>query len=65
MMTKKMMNIENDVQWFELNGVDAGTGVTFKNETFGITTQNGLVDSESYPLECESDYRTIAVRNSL
>lgn len=64
-MEKKLLENENGVQWFSLNGEDFGTGVIFENEVFGVYNDGALVDSENYPLDCESDWKTIAVRNSL
>ena len=68
-MTKEEIEKEEidgkKIEWFRLNGEDTGTGYVFDNEVFGIFADGSLVDSDCCPLECESDYRTIAVKNSI
>lgn len=50
--------------WYELNGTDSGTGIQFNNEEFGVHEDGTILDSEGCPL-VESDWETIAVRNSV
>jgi hypothetical protein len=51
--------------WYELNGTDSGTGVEFNHEVFALCADGTILDCDGCPLECESDYQTIAVRNTL
>lgn len=57
---------EETVYWFQIEGEDYGTGVSFDGETFGVVESAGtttIVDGEGTPLE--GDYREIAVRKAL
>ena len=63
MATAKL--IENDGQeWFELNGIDYGTGYEFDNDTYAISVNGQILDADGFPLT-EGDHETIAVRNQL
>lgn len=64
-MENTKLELENGCQWFSLTGIDLGTGIEFNADIFGIYENGDLVDSENRTLECESNYLTIAVRNSL
>lgn len=65
MVEKTELEIEDGVRWFELTGEDYGTGVVFEKNVYGLTDDNTIVDSENCPIECESDYEAIAVRNNI
>ena len=57
--------IDNDGrQWFELNGVDYGTGYEFDGSDYGLTDDNVILDADGSPLT-EGDVETIAVRNTI
>ncbi len=50
---------------FTLNGTDYGTGYEFEDDTFFLTRDNKILFDDGTPIECESDYVYIAVRNVL
>ncbi len=47
-----------------LNGEDFGTGVEFDNQEFFVGEDEILFD-DGTPIECESDFLFIAIRNSV
>ncbi len=51
-------------QWFRLDGRDNGTGVEFDNDEFAINENGNILNGDGCPL-VESDWETVAVRNSL
>lgn len=55
---------DTDHTWYELTGTDNGTGCQFDGDVFGVAGDGSLVNSECCPL-VESDWETIAVRNSI
>ena len=55
---------EMTVYWFQLSGVDQGTGVEFAADTFGVAESGNddtVVDCDGCPLT-EGDPETMAVR---
>ena len=50
---------------FTLDGTDYGTGYEFNNDTYFLTSDGGLLFDDGTPIECESDYINIAIRNVL
>lgn len=54
--------LENDGRrWFEIDGIDDGTGVEFEHDTYGLTTDGVILDSDGCPIT-PGDSTEIAVR---
>lgn len=57
---------ETTVYWFELRGIDRGTGIEFDGQTYGIAEsgpETSVLDADGCPLT-EGDGITIAVRRA-
>jgi len=58
---------ENGItNWYDIDGVDFGTGYIFENNQYGIVwtaNQYVIVDSESCPVT-DGDHEWIAVKNA-
>lgn len=55
---------ENGVTWYEINGVDFGTGFEFENETVGVTDCGRILDCDGCPVTA-GDGLEVAIRNML
>jgi len=56
---------DNGVTWFDINGIDSGTGWEFDGaETFGLTKDSRVLDCDGCPLTA-GDLQEIAVKNAL
>ena len=60
----KILEKEENVTWYLLNGTDTGTNYEFENATYGITDDGDVLDADGGKLT-EGDYQTIAVRNAI
>lgn len=57
--------LENDGRrWFSINGQDNNTGVCFFHDTYGLTTDGTILDSDGYPLT-PGDTTEISVRAAI
>lgn len=64
MATAKMTEDDGTRRWYELNGMDYGTGREFENDLYAVTKDGTILDSDGYPLT-DGDGETIAVRNAI
>jgi len=60
----KVLEVVDGKKRVILNGEDVGTGVEFENQEFFVGEDEILFD-DGTPVECESDYLAIAIRNSV
>jgi hypothetical protein len=67
-MTTTVKEIEidsNENKWFEISGMDYGTGIDFgDSEVFGVTCDGVIMDCDGFPIT-NGDYLDVAVKNAL
>ena len=61
-MTDLKINDDN-VTWYELNGIDYGTDVEFECDVYGLTVDGDILDCDGAPLY--QGFEKIAVNNTL
>ena len=60
----KVLEVVDGKKRVVLNGIDYGTEVEFDNAEYFVSDERILFD-DGTPLECESDFECIAIRNSI